>query len=91
MPAVPSPSSLTPEGFKAALEIYPLVAEKVYQSKIKDVKKASEALERDKWRYEELPAAVAIARLGKTQKGAKDVNGAGLSKEANERLVQWKM
>lgn len=86
MSSLPSPSSITLSAFKAALELYPSIAEKVYRSKLKDSKRISEALERDRWRFEELPVSVAAMEKGKPNKA-----GAHMSKETVERLVQWKM
>lgn len=96
MPSAPPPQSLTLAGFKAALELYPSLVEKVYTSKLKDDKKVSDALRRDKWRFEELPATVAqaigVGQKKATQgKGSGDIKDGGLTKGAVERLVQWKM
>lgn len=91
MSVLPAPSSITPSSFKIILELYPSILGKVYDAKLKDGKKRSEAIERDKWRFEELPANVAAARSQKSDKAIRDIKGQGLSKEAVERLVQWKM
>lgn len=96
MPSPPPPQSFPTAAFNVALELYPSLVEKVYTSKLKNDKKVSDALERDKWRFEELPAAVAQA-IGSGQKGARqgkagnDVKDGGLTRGAVERLVQWKM
>jgi hypothetical protein len=87
---------LTTAAFNVALEQYLSLVEKVYTSKLKDNKKVSDAFQRDKWRFEELPGTVAQA-IGIGQKEARqgkasgDVKDGGLTKEAVERLVQWKM
>jgi hypothetical protein len=78
--------------------------EKVYKTKLKnDRNKVAEALKRDIWRFEELPAAVsqkkadgdqAKVRDGKPNATPKEGAGGvalGLRKEEVERLVQWKM
>ena len=96
MPSTPPPQSLTTATVKVALELYPSLVEKVYTSKLKDPKKVADALQRDKWRFEELPATVAQL-IGSRQKEVKpgkasgDVKDGGLTKGAVERLVQWKM
>jgi hypothetical protein len=94
MMSVPSASTITSEGFQQALSLYTSLVESVYKSKIKDSKKVSEALDRDRWRFEELPSTVAQMKTnGKspTSKSNADIHGGGLSKKAVERLVQWKM
>lgn len=91
MSSLPPPSAIDKFSFKIALELYPSVAEKVYKSKLKDVKKFGDALERDKWRFEELPLSVAASRAKKPDKAGKPQPNASLSKETVERLVQWKM
>ncbi|EXJ71657.1 uncharacterized protein A1O5_05465 [Cladophialophora psammophila CBS 110553] len=114
------PSAISPSAFHQALKLYPSLVEKVYRSKLKnDPKKVADALERDLWRFEVLPAAVAAATaadaasstgVGRaqvtTQASKKDESkkkrslpdaldgssvGGGLTKDAVERLVQWKM
>jgi hypothetical protein len=96
MSDMPSPSTITLETFQIALNCYPSIVEKVYKSKIKDTKKVSDAIERDRWRFEELPFTVAQLKSPggtnvTTLKGKTDVRERGLTKEAIERLVQWKM
>lgn len=91
MSSLPPPSSITPAGFKVALELYPSIAENVYKSKLKDSKKVKEALERDRWRFEELPVSIAAMKQGKPAKTGKPKREACMSKETVERLVQWKM
>ncbi|KAJ9498493.1 hypothetical protein LTR99_003343 [Exophiala xenobiotica] len=96
MSEIPPPSTITTETFQIALNCYPSIVEKVYKSKIKDAKKVSEAIERDRWRFEELPTTVAqVKSPGSTKvttgKGKIDVRERGLTKEAIERLVQWKI
>ncbi|KEF56212.1 uncharacterized protein A1O9_07793 [Exophiala aquamarina CBS 119918] len=86
MSSLPLPSSTTLSAFKVALELYPSIAEKVYRSKLKDSKKINEALERDRWRFEELPLSVAEVKKGKPNK-----TEAYMSKKTVERLVQWKI
>ncbi|KIX04645.1 uncharacterized protein Z518_05515 [Rhinocladiella mackenziei CBS 650.93] len=76
--------------------MYPSLVEKVYRSKIKDPKKVKDALQRDQWRFDELPTAVAEMKSrgiieAKGSKSNVDVKGGGLTKEAIERLVQWKI
>lgn len=65
------------------MALYPKVVEKHYASKIKDPKRVSEAIERDKWRYEELPRSL---RIKNEQRKPMD-----MSLEELGRLVQWKM
>jgi hypothetical protein len=91
MSSLPPPSSITSSAFKVALELYPSLAEKVYKSKLKDSRKFKEALERDLWRFEELPASIAAMKKGKPDKAGKPKSDARMSKETVERLVQWKM
>lgn len=91
MSSLPLPSQIDTSSFNVALELYPPLAEKVYKSKLKDVKKFGEALERDKWRFEELPLSIAASRAKKPDKAGKPQQKASLSKETVERLVQWKM
>ncbi|KPI43897.1 uncharacterized protein AB675_6295 [Cyphellophora attinorum] len=62
---------------KHCLLLYPDVIDEVYDSRIKNSKKLFEAKVRDKWRYEELPNALKVAR--------------GMSLAELERLVQWKI
>ncbi|KAK4935528.1 hypothetical protein LTR10_023439 [Elasticomyces elasticus] len=96
MPSAPPPQSFTIDAFKIALELYSSLVEKVYTSKLKDHKKVTDALQRDKWRFEDLPATVAEI-IGSGQKEAKDgktggdVKDGGLTKATVERLVQWKI
>jgi hypothetical protein len=60
------------------------VVEKVYAQKLKhDVKKVKDAMARDHWRFEDLPAQFeGSLKAGKY---------AELAKGDVERLVQWKM
>lgn len=81
MAPVPAPSAITSTAVQTALELYPSLVVKAYQSKIKDPKKLKAALERETWRFEELPSEFVDQ---KAQNG-------GLSKDQVERLVQWKM
>ncbi|KAJ9638717.1 hypothetical protein H2204_004193 [Knufia peltigerae] len=81
MAPVPAPSAITSTAVQTALEIYPSLVVKAYQSKIKDPKKLKAALERETWRFEELPSEFVDQ---KAQNG-------GLSKDQVERLVQWKI
>lgn len=92
MSALTTPSNISLPGFRTTLELYPLLVEKVYKSKSKDDSKATEAIRRDKWRFEELPATLAaLKNAKKTAFKAPDVDDGGLTKDALERLVQWKM
>jgi hypothetical protein len=91
MASPPSPFKITSSAFSHALGLYPQIIGKVYQGKLKDTKKVQEALTRDIWRYEELPATVAAMRQGKASEKNGDIEDGGLSKLAVERLVQWKM
>lgn len=70
-------STITRPQLEQCLKLYPKLVEKVYDSRIKDGKKCSEAKARDEWRYVELP---------KELSGSKAMSLAQL-----ERLVQWKM
>jgi hypothetical protein len=87
MASLPSPSSLTLTSFKVALDLYPSIVEKVYKSKLKDAKKIDEALKRDRWRFEELPASIAAIKKGKPDKVRKVTSEDHLSKETVEKLV----
>jgi len=86
MSTLPPPASITLSSFKVALDFYPNIAERVYRSKLKDSKRVNEALERDRWRFEELPASISAMKKRKSNKA-----GVYMSKETVERLVQWKM
>lgn len=90
MTPIPSPSAVSLSTFKHALDLYPSLIEKVYKSKLKDPKKVADALQRDKWRFEELPSMVTGIKISKARQSG-DVKEGGLTKEAVERLVQWKM
>ncbi|KAJ9607907.1 hypothetical protein H2200_007986 [Cladophialophora chaetospira] len=82
----PSSTTITRSTFDQALKLYPSLVEKVYASKLRnDAKKVTEALKRDRWRFEELPSLIAERR----GKGKGD--GEGLSKDEVERLVLWKI
>ena len=83
MPLTITPHTITIPQIKHCLSLYPKVVEKHYNAKIKDPKKASEALKRDTWRYEELPASL----VGQDEKE----QGIGMTLDQLERLVQWKM
>ncbi|KAK5053972.1 hypothetical protein LTR84_001934 [Exophiala bonariae] len=91
MSPLPPPTSINSSGFATALELYPSLVENVYKSKLKDVKKLNEALERDKWRFEELPLSIPILNGGKESKAGKSQKRVSLSKAIVERLVQWKI
>jgi hypothetical protein len=98
MPPVLTPSTISSATFQQALSLYPSLVEKVYKSKIKDPKRVRDALSRDKWRFDELPSELARLKAGeggvdeaKASKTNSDLQGGGLTKEAVERLVQWKM
>ena len=67
----------TREVFDHLLSLYDKVVEAVYQSRIKDSKKLAEALEDDRWRYQELPETLAE-------------DDARITKPQLERLVRWK-
>ena len=87
-PTPPSLVDITHSTFTTALNLYPSLVEKVYSSKLKgNVKKVAEALERDRWRFEELPSSVARQRKGDGEGGGLK----GLNKDEVERLVLWKM
>ncbi|OQV01404.1 hypothetical protein CLAIMM_06771 [Cladophialophora immunda] len=107
-PSLPPPTAISPTAFHEALQLYPSLVEKVYRSKLKnDDKKVADALKRDRWRFEELPAAVAAGvgsataaaqaskkdstKKKKNSPDAQDGGGGGLAKDAVERLVQWKI
>ena len=102
--SLPPPSILTLTTFRKALELYPPLVEKVYKAKLKnDSKKVSDALERDRWRFEELPHATAERKAefdrGRERDGKEtrmlkadaSAGATGLTKADVERLVQWKM
>ncbi|OAL32823.1 hypothetical protein AYO20_07780 [Fonsecaea nubica] len=68
---LPPPGTISLAAFREALGLYPSLVEKVYRSKLKnDDKKVTEALKRDRWRFEELPAAVAAAAASEGAGGA---------------------
>ncbi len=78
----PSPEATTHATFEKALKLYPWIVEKVYASKLKnDTKKVADALQRDTWRFENLPLYVAL----------RATEGRGLTKDEVEKLVIWKM
>jgi hypothetical protein len=70
---------ITYQQAKACLAVYPELIECHYKARIKDSKKVTEAIKRDKWRYEELPQSV---------KGNKST---AIDLPQLERLVQWKI
>jgi hypothetical protein len=85
MPSLsPSPSTISPTTFRAALALYPALVDRVYAAKLKgDGKKVAEARERDQWRFETLPEDVRARAEGKGK--------LRLTKAEVERLVVWKM
>ncbi|KAL2423395.1 hypothetical protein ABEF95_008062 [Exophiala dermatitidis] len=90
------PSTLSNDAIREALGLYPSLVEKVYRSKLKDPKKISDAIERDRWRYEGLPGAIALLKSETKHEddvgsSSADVAEGALTKEALERLVQWKI
>ncbi|OCT51651.1 hypothetical protein CLCR_09314 [Cladophialophora carrionii] len=103
--SVPDPAALTPSSFQKALALYPSLVENVYRTKLKnDRNKVAAALERDEWRFEQLPAAVSQRKANvnqaqnvrdekATSKPKAGARGTALelSKDEVERLVQWKM
>ncbi|EXJ85938.1 hypothetical protein A1O1_06307 [Capronia coronata CBS 617.96] len=94
--SLPPPAKLTADAVQRALELYPLLVERVYKAKLKDPKKVADALKRDKWRFGELPAAIAAINSGgsnetKQSTSHNDIVDGALAKDALERLVQWKM
>ncbi|EXJ85026.1 hypothetical protein A1O3_05701 [Capronia epimyces CBS 606.96] len=96
MASLPSPASLSADAVQQALNLYPALVEKAYRGKLKDSKKVADALERDQWRYEDLPAAIASMKPGgeneaKQPSSHADIVHGALTKNAVERLVQWKI
>lgn len=94
MSSLPPPSTIPISAFNYALSLYPSLVENVYKSKLKDPKKVSDALKRDKWRFEDLPASLAQTKgVDPTSQPntTHDLKEGGLTKDAVERLVQWKM
>lgn len=97
MSPLPPPATLSTEAVQTSLKLYPLLVEKVYGGKLKnDSKKVADALERDRWRFEKLPAVIAAMKSGewteaKQSSSHADVRDGALTKDALERLVQWKM
>jgi hypothetical protein len=83
MASPPSPEDITLDQFNHYLSLYPNSIERHYSTKIKDEKKRVEALSRDRWRYEELPASLA-------GKGSKH-ESPPMTLANLEKLVQWKM
>jgi hypothetical protein len=83
MASPPSPEDITFDRLNHYVSLYPKAIEQHYRTKIKDEKKRVEALSRDRWRYEELPAILA-------GKGSKP-EFLAMSLGNLEKLVQWKM
>ena len=84
----PSPFVISKSAFQQAVSLYPSLAERVYASKLKkDPKNVTQAIERDHWRFEELPTSVKERR----ERLKEGDTGVGLTKDEVERLVQWKM
>lgn len=87
----PSAETITTGQFNHILSLYPSTVEKAYQQngRLKDSKKnpnkLSDALDDDRWRYDQLPGVLAARGV--------DTDGEGqwLEKEELERLVGWKM
>ncbi len=82
--SIPSPAAITIEQIKACVTLYSGVVEAHYNQKIKDPKKASEAIKRDAWRYHELP------KLLRDQYTA-NKEEIPLNLAQLEKLVQWKI
>ena len=78
-----TPRTITIAQINHCVSLYSKVIQKHYASKIKDPKKVSEAVQRDNWRYEELPRSLRV----------KDEQGkpTAMTLEELGRLVQWKM
>ena len=92
MSSPPTPETITPSQLTHLLSAYPVTLEKAYKlnTRLKDPKKLSRALEDDRWRYDELPRILAARRVG--GKGDEKSEGAPwLEKGELERLVGWKM
>ncbi|KIW85908.1 hypothetical protein Z517_01301 [Fonsecaea pedrosoi CBS 271.37] len=90
---LPTPSAIPLAAFREALRLYPSLVEKVYRSKLKnDNKKVTEALKRDRWRFHDLPAAVAAAAAAEPVSGGADVDGevASASKKDKSKTKQAK-
>jgi hypothetical protein len=82
-----TPEAITTAQITNLLSLYPKVIRSHYSSKIKDPKKAAEALKRDTWRYDELPA-----NLTKATSKSKPVKASNpMSLEQLSTLVQWKI
>ena len=83
-PSIPDPTAITFNTFEKFFSLYEEIVQAVYQSKIKDSRKLTQALDDDTWRY-----------IGLSQKLKKHKSDSGkiasLSKEELERLVRWKM
>ena len=86
-PASPTAATITAFQFTHLLSLYPVTVENAYKrnARLKDPKQLSDALEDDRWRYEELPR-VLVAR-----RAEKEADRPWLVKEELERLVSWKM
>ncbi|KIV88839.1 hypothetical protein PV10_08477 [Exophiala mesophila] len=91
MSSIPSTAEISRASFQAVLALYPAFAKQAYGVRLKDPKKVAEAVQRDKWRFEDLPSQIAAARNGETTLAMKDIKAGGLTKDALERLVQWKI
>lgn len=79
----PSPATITEQHLSHCFELYPAVVQRAYARQINPKtgaeKKRAEAVERDVWRYDELPEEVGGREDG------------GLTLQQLERLVLWKM
>ncbi|ERF71142.1 hypothetical protein EPUS_05971 [Endocarpon pusillum Z07020] len=92
MSSPPAPETITPSQLAYLLSIYPVTLEKAYKlnTRLKDPKKLSGALEDDRWRYDQLPRILA-ARRAVGKEGEKGEGAPWLEKAELERLVGWKI
>ena len=84
--SLPSPTSIVHAQFAHLRSLYPIIVKRVYEGKIKDSKKLSQALEDDAWRYEGLVKVLEGRRKSKDGEA-----GGWIEKAELERLVRWKM
>ncbi len=93
MSSPPTPGILTPSQLTRLLSFYPATVDKAYKlnTRLKDPKKRSAALQDDSWRYDELPRILAARRADGREEKKKDEAAPWLEKAELERLVGWKM
>ncbi|RMZ75056.1 hypothetical protein DV738_g5658, partial [Chaetothyriales sp. CBS 135597] len=82
-----SAATISPSQIATLTTYYPSIATAHYKARLKDPAKVSAAIERDHWRYEQLPAELLKAQNANTGTDA----SISLDLPNLEKLVQWKI